>query len=59
MIKLSAPVAGGGAITRQLVEKDYQEVCGLSAIDPRPNSRLEPALCSRMLPHCPVLAGPD
>ena len=48
---LSAPVAG--AVTLQLVDKDYWDVCGLSAVDPHPNCRLASALCSRMLPCCP------
>ena len=46
------------AVTLQLVDKDNQDVCGLSAIDPRPNCGLAPALCSRMLPCCPGCPGP-
>ena len=51
---LSAPVAG--AVTLQLVDKDYWDVCAMRPvcrIDPHPNCRLAFALCSRMLPCSP------
>ena len=51
---LSAPVVG--AVTLQLVEKDNRDLCGLSAVDPRPNCGLASALSSRMLPRCPGCA---
>ena len=45
-----------GAVTLQLVEKDNRDLCGLSAVDPRPNCGLASALSSRMLPRCPGCA---
>ena len=35
------------------MDKDNRDVCGLSAVEPRPNFGLASALCSRMLPRCP------
>ena len=39
----------------QLVDKDNRDVCGLSAVDPRPNYGLASALSSMMLQRCPIL----
>ena len=42
-------------VTLQLVDKDNRDVCGLSAVDPRPNCGLASALSSMMLQRCPIL----
>ena len=52
--RLSAPVAEG--CNTAIGDKDNRDVCGLSAVDPPLNCGLVSALCSRMLPCCPVLA---
>ena len=57
VLSKSAPVAGGGAVTLQLVDKDNRYVWGLSAVDPHPTCGLASALYAQGCCHA-VLAGP-